>query len=113
MISPGYNPKFECQIIEQANKHHCHVPARVWDLAPETVCAVCMLKNHALFVAAAISTSEVSSRCIAPFRKPRLCEVCGIVQLDRDFWNSGERVCGECRQCRSKKPFRKLEQRCP
>ena len=107
MIAPGYDAKQECKIVEQDNKHHCHVPPEVWGLTPETVCAICMMKNHALFVAAAISIAEVNDQKVIPFRKPRLCESCNRTQLQSLYWEAGERACSQCRN-----ESVKLEQQC-
>ena len=96
----GYMPTPECLIIEEKhNKHHCFVPPEVWGIPAETVCAVCRLKNHRLFVEAAM---EVPAPAANPFSivQPmleRICTSCGRTRLRLEFWNAGERLCGECR----------------
>ena len=113
MISSGYNPKAECLHVEHLRKHHCHVPPYVWNLTAETVCAVCLMKNHSLFVQAAIIESAKKPPAeVTPFAKPRTCTVCRLTQLDRAYWEFGERVCAECRHERPKRLLKKLEQQC-
>lgn len=103
----GYRPTPECLIIEEKhNKHHCFVPPEVWEIPADTVCAVCRLKNHRLFVEAAMSEQthqaipDVKPFSVSPKVLERVCESCGNVQLLRKNWDNGERVCGECQSTR-------------
>ena len=120
-----YNPTPECAVIREVyNKHHCHVPASVWEIPAATVCQVCRLKNHKLFAAAVLQSQEPLPEPVAPinviqFQKPalavaetvktrQLCQWCGRGRIYVKFWNAGRRICCECSE-KEKARLSKLE----
>jgi len=101
-----------CEPIIAAHRHHCYVPAEVWEVDAATVCGVCQAKNATLItaliqkmpveiqqpVAVSIRAPVVSITALA-FSKP-LCQGCGNVKIWESRWNDGERECSGCKDKR-------------
>ena len=112
----GYLRLAECETIEKVhNKLYCYVPPEVWGISAQTVCQVCQLKNQRLFVEIALEANTQASfqnlitdpppvikfpaqLPLKPVGKERMCSECGVTQLWIVKWESGERICGTCRQ---------------
>jgi len=99
-----------CDPIIAANRHHCYVPAEVWEVDAQTVCGVCQAKNATLIsaliqkmpvethqpVAMSIKAPVISIKALGMPPKP-YCQICGIVKLWPSRWDDGERECSACR----------------